>query len=451
MKRSPTERRAEHGAQLSNTGAIVRVAVADLKCDPRDPHRVKDKEGERADGFVIRYRDRTLPVMFNLENHVLTGWIFVEAARRQGLTHIWAVQQHDLSDADALLFSVAANKLLSLGEWDGLTMDRALRAFEASIPDFSSALIGYAPGELDRIIGLVGGASVDAVPRKEVRAVSKLGSTWIADRHRIACADATQMTAVAALMSGSLAAASIVDPPYGCKVNGFVSRAGLHREFVEGSGEKSKAELLAFFQSLCATLEGAVALGALVYLFIDWRSLSLIQQAGEEVFGDLFHMCVWVKDRKAMGGMYRSQHEDVLIFKKPGASHQNNIRLGKNGRNRSNVWEYPSAASNRKGREPDMLKHHPTPKSVEMIGDIILDCTTRGDIVLDTCLGSGTTLIAAERTQRVCYGMDLDPLYVDVAVRRWQNWTGKAAIDPETGRTFNDIAAEVLGEEAPDV
>lgn len=140
-----------------------------------------------------------------------------------------------------------------------------------------------------------------------------------------------------------------------------------------------------------------------------------------------------------MGSFYRSQHELVLVQAMPGASHRNNIELGRHGRDRSNVWSWPCAASSRKGREGDMLKGHPTPKPVEMIAEAIIDSSVRGEIIYDGFLGSGTTLIAAERTQRIFRGMDLDPLYVDLAIRRWQDWTGKQAIDIDTGRSFNDI------------
>ena len=175
-------------------------------------------------------------------------------------------------------------------------------------------------------------------------------------------------------------------------------------------------------------------------MFIDWRSLHLLLQGGREVFSKLVNFCVWTKDRGGLGSVYRSQHELVLVFQKPGAKHANNVQLGKHGVNRTNVWAYPSAASSRKGREGDLLKSHPTPKIVEMIGDAMLDCTVRGEIVVDTFLGSGTSLIAAERTGRVCFGMDLDPLYVDLSIRRWQAWTGEAAVNAVTGETFDAIA-----------
>ena len=243
-------------------------------------------------------------------------------------------------------------------------------------------------------------------------------------------------------MEGEVADLAITDPPYGCKVDGFVSRKGLHRDFVEGAGDLGPVQLERFFHELASRICAAGRAGALVYIFIDWRSLNLLLQAGESVFGPLAQMCCWVKDRAGMGSFYRCQHELVLVFKVPGGKHTNNVKLGVNGRNRSNVWQYPSAASSRSGREGDMLKKHPTPKGVEMIADAILDCTKRGERVLDCFLGSGTTLIAAERTGRICHGMDLDPLYVDVAIRRWQAWTGQAAIDAETGRTFDDLAAE---------
>lgn len=435
----------------TNSGGLERIAVAELQDDPRNPRICAEPESSRAVEFVKRYSDRPLPIMIDRANRILVGGVFVDAARKLKLRSLLVVRQHGLDDVDTLMFSVAATKLLTLGSWDSGRLDAAVREFEKSIPNFSAGLIGFAPGELDRIIGSAGSdADADRLPAKCVQAVSSIGQIWFAGNHRIGCGDCTSPEAIANLVVDNEPAAAVVDPPFGCVVNGFVSKRGKHREFVEASGEKSPEELRLFFGRLCIGLATVLKSGGLVYLFIDWRSLGILQQVGEEVFGSLVQFCVWAKNRAGMGSFYRSQHELVLVFAKPGAPHANHIQLGKFGRDRSNVWNFPSAASSRRGREKDMLKSHPTPKSVEMISEILLDSTARGESVLDTCLGSGTTLIAAERTQRTCFGMDLDPAYVDLAVRRWQDWTGQNAIDAVSGRTFNEMAASLMPMEAGD-
>jgi DNA modification methylase len=297
-------------------------------------------------------------------------------------------------------------------------------------------------------LDLRGGA--DVVPAVQQQALSRPGVLWQLGNHRVLVGDATNADHVAQLMNGHVAAQAFTDPPYGCKIDGFVSNTGKHREFVEGSGDKTAEELSAFFVAFARSLERVLRKGGMAYIFIDWRSLHLMLRAGDEVFGTLVQVCCWVKDRAGMGSFYRSQHELVLVFRKPGAPHTNNVQLGRNGRNRSNVWDYPSAASSRTGREGDMLKNHPTPKPAELVADAILDCTEHGDRVIDCFLGSGTTLIAAERTGRICHGLELDPLYADVAIRRWQAWTGLDAIEAESGRTFNEIEAESRQQECDD-
>jgi DNA modification methylase len=179
------------------------------------------------------------------------------------------------------------------------------------------------------------------------------------------------------------------------------------------------------------------------YVCMDWRHLDEVLAAGREVYGELKNVCVWVKNNAGMGSLYRSQHEFVLVFKQGRRSHRNNVQLGQFGRNRSNVWHYPGANSfARCGGEDNLLALHPTVKPAAMVADAILDCTARGDIVLDGFLGSGTTVIAAERTGRRCYGMELDPVYVDTIVRRWQAVSGGSARHAASGRSFDDLARE---------
>ena len=174
---------------------------------------------------------------------------------------------------------------------------------------------------------------------------------------------------------------------------------------------------------------------------MDWAHLAELLVAGSEVYAELKNIVIWVKSAAGMGSLYRSQHELICVFKSGTARHTNNVELGKNGRNRTNVWQYDSADTlTRKGN--NVLELHPTVKPVQLVMDALLDCSNRGDIVIDSFLGSGTTLLAAERTGRICRGIELDPLYVVTAIRRWQNLTGRDAVRMSDGKLFRDIEAE---------
>lgn len=426
-----------------NLSALVERPVDALRALSGHPHKYSNADVERAKGVVARFGNRGLPVMINDGDGILSGAVFVEAARALGRKTIRVIVQSGLTDTEALLFGTAISKIQTLGSLDGEAMEAALLTFERDIEDFSAGVIGFAPGELDRLIGASTFAGeADKIPKLQTKPVSWPRALWQCGDHLVLCGDATSEKDLYRVLGDERISVALNDPPFGCKVDGFVAKKGAHREFVQGSGEMSDEELRDFFARFCQTLATALKPGALVYLFIDWRSLFLLQHAAEPVFGKPVNLCVWAKDRAGMGSFYRSQHELVLVQAMSGASHRNNIELGRHGRDRSNVWNWPCAASSRKGREGDMLKGHPTPKPVEMIAEAIIDSSVRGEIVYDGFLGSGTTLIAAERTQRIFRGMDLDPLYVDLAVRRWQDWTGKQAIDIDSGRSFNDIAME---------
>ena len=429
-----------------NSTRLEEIPVAALCAAPGDPWRQKDPDIERAMNVLRDAPARVpLPIVVNDELEVLVGGIFVEAARKLGIKTLLVVRHAGLTKLEQKQYSIAINRLLACGEWDPAAFEIWLRELEDGVEDFSHASIGFSNGELDQILGMadeIAGGGADEVPPWQPAAVSQLGTVWKAGKHRVSVGDSTKAADVARAMGGHTAAAAFTDPPFGCKVDGFVSAKGKHREFVEGSGIPPD-EMFLLFLAFAKALAPILRAGALVYVFIDWRSLSILQRALEEVFGPLVQFCCWVKNRKGMGSFYRSQHELILVHRMPGGPHTNNVQLGRYGRNRSNVWDYPSAASSRNGREGDMLKNHPTPKPVELVADALLDCTAHGDRVIDCFLGSGTTLIAAERTGRICHGMDLDPLYVDVAIRRWQAWTGLDAIDSESGRTFNQIADDM--------
>jgi DNA modification methylase len=252
-------------------------------------------------------------------------------------------------------------------------------------------------------------------------------------------------------MGEERAAMVFSDPPYNVPIDGHATGLGAihHRSFAMAAGEMSPAAFAVF---LARSLRNQAAFclgGALLYLCMDWRHMTELLAAGREADAELHNLCIWVKDNSGMGSLYRSQHELVFVFKTGNGTHRNNVQLGRFGRNRSNVWQYPGINSfSRKTEEGNLLALHPTVKPVALVADAILDCTARGDIVLDGFLGSGTTVIAAERTGRRCYGMELDPAYVDTIIRRWQKLTGGFARHAETGRSFDDLSETEVADAA---
>jgi DNA modification methylase len=208
-------------------------------------------------------------------------------------------------------------------------------------------------------------------------------------------------------------------------------------------GEMTQAAFTQFLVDVLTLLAGHSRAGSLHYICMDWRHMKELLSAGQHVYSELKNVCVWVKDNAGMGSLYRSQHELILVFKHGKDPHRNNVRLGQFGRSRSNVWHYPGTNSfTRSTDEGNLHELHPTVKPVALVADAILDCSARRDIVVDPVLGSGTTVIAAERTGRICYGMELDPVYVDTIIRRWQAFRGQSAIQESTGRKFNELEQE---------
>src|SRR5258708_7325685 len=235
------------------------------------------------------------------------------------------------------------------------------------------------------------------------------------------------------------------DPPYNVRIGGNVSGLGAvhHREFEMASGEMSEAQFTNFLTQALSLLARYSARGSLHFICMDWSHIEELLTAGRAAYTELKNLCVWAKDNGGMGSLYRSQHELVFVFKNGEVAHRNNVMLGVHGRNRCNVWNYPCATSfARSGDEGNLLASHPTVKPVALVADAIMDASARRSIVLDGFLGSGTTVIAAERTGRRCFGLELDPLYVDTVVRRWQTFTRNDARHASSGRSFAEIEAE---------
>jgi DNA modification methylase len=347
---------------------------------------------------------------------------------------------------------IADNRLTENSVWDDRLLAEQLKDLSLLGLDFDIEVTGFDMGEIDLRIASLGEPCdpsddpADVLPEAPTSLpVSKMGDLWQVNQHRVLCGNALDNEAFATLLGDDRAAMVFTDPPYNVPIDGHASGLGAihHRPFPMASGEMDRPEFTAFLRAAFRNLAEFSIDGSLHYVCMDWRHIEEGMNAGREVYTELKNLCVWAKDNPGMGSLYRSGHEFVFVFKHGRSAHRNNVQLGGFGRNRSNVWRYPGANSfARGGAEGNLLALHPTVKPVALVADAILDCSARGDIVLDAFLGSGTTVIAAERTGRRCYGLELDPAYVDTIVRRWQALTGGTARHAASGRTFDDLVRE---------
>jgi DNA modification methylase len=431
--------------------SVVYRRIEELKPDPANPRRHSKKQ-IRQIADSIKTFGFNVPVLVDADLNVKAGHGRLLACRELGWTELPTLCLDHLTPAQARAFMIADNRLAEIAVWDDRLLAQQFKDLSLLGLDFSLELTGFEMGEIDlRIASLDDPPETDADPADVVPDVatspplSKIGDTWSLGRHRILCGNALDATAYAALMGEEKAAMVFIDPPYNVPIDGHASGLGAvhHRPFPMASGEMDRAEFTAFLAKAFQNLAAFSVDGAVHFICMDWRHVEELLAAGREVYGELKNLCVWVKDNAGMGSLYRSQHELVFVFKHGLQGHRNNVQLGQFGRNRSNIWRYPGANSfARCGEEGNLSALHPTVKPVAMVADAILDCSARGDIVLDAFLGSGTTVIAAERTGRHCYGLELDPAYVDTIVRRWQALTGRSARDASSGRRFDDLARE---------
>lgn len=269
---------------------------------------------------------------------------------------------------------------------------------------------------------------------------------WLLEEHSILCGDARDSTVQACARQGLLAGVAICDPPYNVKGEGHISGLGkvVHPDFLMASGEMSDAEFTTFLSEFLRATSHSLVPGAVLFVFMDWRHQREILDAARSVGLTPLDLCVWNKGTGGMGSLYRSQHELVFVFKNGNAPHKNRVELGRHGRCRTNVWNYPGLASFGPNRL-EQLADHPTAKNCAMIADAIREVSDRNDIVIDPFCGSGTTIIAAAKTGRRAHTIELDPKYVDVAIKRWEKWSGKQARHADTGLTFAEEAARRTG------
>jgi DNA modification methylase len=432
--------------------AIVYRPITELKLDPSNP-RVHTRRQIRQITRSIEAFGFIVPVLIDAQGQVTAGHGRVLAARLAGLTQLPTICLDHLTEAQVRAFMIADNKLTENASWDERLLAEQLKALSEVELDFSIDVTGFEMAEIDVLIEGVAPATpgkddpADAIPGSGTKSqVTQPGTVWILDRHRIYCGDARDDAAYSVVMQGRRAAAVFSDPPYNDPIDGYVAGFGKvhHPEFAMASGEMSEPEFRAFLVEVFTLLARHSADGALQFICMDWRHAPELLAAARQAYTEFKNLCIWVKDVAGQGSLYRSQHELVFVFKSGRGAHRNNIQLGQFGRYRTNVWQYRRVHSLACGTDEGNLSElHPTIKPVELVGDAILDCTARRDVVLDAFLGSGTTVIAAERTGRICYGIEIDPAYVDTTIRRWQTFTGLNAVHESSGRTFNEIEREV--------
>jgi hypothetical protein len=392
------------------------------------------------------------PIIIDDRGIIRAGIARWEASRTLGLKYIPVIRVAHLSELELRAFQLADNKLAEKAGWDRGVLAVELDELQVELPEIGLTLddTGFEPDEVDAILlDFDDGdpdADVDSVEPPRGPPVSQPREIFILGGHRLAIEDARDAGAFARLMQGALAEVAFLDPPYNVPVRGHVGGRGRikHREFMCGSGEMSAGEFTAFLTTTLGYCACQSADGAVHFVCMDWRHAKELLDAGSVVYGKLLNVCVWVKTNAGQGSFYRSQYEQVYVYKCGTGPHINTFGLGQNGRSRSNVWRYAGANTFKAGRM-DELRQHPTVKPLQLVIDALRDCSRRGSVVLDAFCGAGTTILAAERIGRRAYCLEIDPIYADVAIRRWQRFTARDAILESTGQTFGELEAERCG------
>ena len=378
------------------------------------------------------------PIIVDEDNIILSGHLRFDVYKSGGFTIIPGLIVTGLSRSQKQACVIGANRFPERGHWDTelLKLEFSEMIFDNEI-DLDST--GFELGEIDIVLGH-NETDDEEIFTDDFKGdpVSKPGDLWKLGDHSLFCGDCREEVNWVELMGGQLAQACITDPPYNLQIKKIVSTKQ-HDEFAMASGEMTSEEFARFLTQTSALTAKFSLPGALHFTFIDGKHIEEMLASTSKVYSERIALIVWAKTNAGMGSLYRSQHELIFINKVGNAPHINNVKLGKFGRYRTNVWTYPGANTFRRGRNQD-LEDHPTVKPVEMIADAILDVTNIGDVVVDGFGGSGTLLVAAERTGRKARVMEIEPGYVDVSIRRWQAKSGKNATLASTGETYKQVS-----------
>ena len=422
---------------------VTYIPVGELKPSPHNA-RTHSKRQLQQIAKSIKQFGFLIPILADENNVVIAGHGRLEAALQLKMKDVPVVRSAGLTDAQKRLFMLADNKIASNAGWnrEQLAIEFSELSGLLKFENLEIELSGFATAEVDQILvdHLESPATAeDAFEEPRGKPVSRSGDLWLLGQHRLLCGNARSPEAADRLMGGELASMVFADPPYNVAVRRVVGRGRTkHREFEEASGEQTEAEFTQFLNTTLGNASRVSTADALHFVCMDWRHCGELLSAAKSVYAEHVNTAVWVKTNAGMGSLYRSQHELIHIFRVGSDQHLNNVELGRYGRSRTNVWHYAGATSFRAGRM-DELRTHPTVKPVGLVSDAMRDCTKLRQIVLDPFCGSGTTIIAAERVGRRGFGLEIDSLYVDTAVRRWEELTGKDAVLCGSNSTFTEV------------
>lgn len=430
--------------------AVTNLPVSELKPYSRNARTHSKKQVGQVAASIQSF-GFNVPILVDEEQTVLAGHARLEAAKKLGLDTVPCVRLSHMSKAQKKAFILADNRLALNAGWDEETLSLELKDLIDLDKDFEIGVTGFSVAEIDGLVEGIrfeepGNPKDNRLPEVTDVAVTRPGDLWLLGPHRLLCGSALSPEDCSRLMGGMKAQFVITDPPYNVPITGHVSGLGKvrHREFAAASGEMTADQFTAFLETAFRNLVANSTDGSIHMVFIDWRHIAEVQAAGGSVYSELKNLIVWVKDNGGMGSFYRSRHELIFVFKNGTAPHVNSFELGQHGRYRTNVWTYKGMNSFG-GKRNDELGLHPTVKPVALLADAIKDVSTRGSIVLDLFGGSGSTLIAAHKTGRRGYLMELDPLYCDCSLRRWEAYAKDDAVLEGTGQTFAEVAKERQG------
>ena len=403
--------------------AVSYHPVGSLIPDPRNARTHPKRQLEQI-AASIRAFGFANPILIDAEGRIIAGHGRLLAAKSIGLTEVPAIVLPHLSEAQRRALRIADNKIALGAGWDLDLLKLELGELAVLDVDLDLALTGFSSGEIDVILKGPADPEDEVIPAVPTEARTRPGDIWILGEHRVGCGDGRDPAFLQAVVGADARIdAAFLDPPYNVRINGHANARGRHREFAMASGEMSEAAFRSFLSETLGACARVSRDGAVHFVCMDWRHLEDLMAVGGALYGELLNLCVWNKSNAGMGSLYRSKHELVCVYRVGKAPHFNAVELGRHGRNRTNVWDYASVNSMAGSRRED-LALHPTVKPTALVADALQDVTRRGELVLDIFLGSGTTLIAAERTGRRFRGLDIDPAYVDVALARWSAMTG---------------------------
>lgn len=404
---------------------IAYQRVDDLRPYPRNA-RTHSKKQIRQIADAITEFGFTNPILIDDQMMILAGHGRAEAARLLAMKQVPCVRLSSMTEAQKRAYIIADNKLALNAGWDEDLLAEELEALIDDDISFDVELTGFTIGEVDRLVvdsvpQEPGDPDDDIMPAGDVERRCQPGDLWQLGPHRLFCGDARDANTIKTLMAGDKARMVFTDPPYNVPIDGHVGGSGKvkHPEFAMASGEMTVDQFTSFLRDALGNLAANAMDGSIHFICMDWRHMAELQAAGLSVYDELKNMIVWVKDNGGMGTFYRSRHELILAYKLGTEPHVNTFELGQHGRYRTNVWEYKGVNTMRAGRMEE-LSMHPTVKPVQMIADAIRDVSGRGDIVLDTFGGSGSTLIAAHKTGRRGYLCEYDPIYCDRIIARYE-------------------------------